>query len=60
MFVNKASGVKKRRAPVPEEVYPNLVRDFSNLVNENCDDSGAASAERLPMTLPLAEPVRTL
>jgi hypothetical protein len=56
MFVNKASGLKKRRAPLP----PDLAKETSSLVNESYADSGTTSAERLPVALPLTEPVRTL
>lgn len=56
MSANKANNVKKRRAPLPEEIYPDLVKDTSDLVN----DTGSTSNERLRRTLPLGEPVRTL
>lgn len=63
MSVSKANGVKKRRAPLPpEEIYRSPLRpeETSNLVDESLCDTGATSTERMPRTLPLGEPVRTL
>ena len=60
MSVSKGSGNKKRRAPLPEEIYPSLVKEASNLVNDSPDDGGTTSTERMPRILPPEEPVRTL
>ena len=56
MSASRVNNVKKRRAPLPEEIYPDLADETSDLVS----DSSSTSSERLPRTLPLGEPVRTL
>ena len=57
MSANEANNGKKRKAPLPEEIYPDLAaKETSDLVS----DTGSTSTERLPRTLPLGEPVRTL
>ena len=60
MFGSKANGVKKRRAPLPEEIYPDLAKRSTSLVNESQDDSVLTSTERMPKALPLGQPVSIL
>ena len=61
-------GLKKRRAPLPEEVYPNLLSESSTNTHPDGLRVGTVvgtglnttSAEIQPTTLPFWEPVRPL
>lgn len=53
---------KKRRAPLPEEIFPNLEprKVLKPEEDKPQEDRGVPSNLTLPKALPLGEPVRTL
>lgn len=53
---------KKRRAPLPQEIFPNLEprKVLKPQEDKPQEDRGVPSNLTLPKALPLGEPVRTL